>query len=203
MDNIVSEFNNYGVILIQRNMLGLTDEDLLKLDILANSDKLGFEEYKDKQGAGMIKVLKLLYRPPGSRLIHSKTHLFLDLIESDKLAKFYRQLGQDLFIYRCQINEVINNGFIYEHRDGDEDPSTLLTCIVKMNGQHSGGDFIANGQRHNLQPGDMLVINPDVPHHVERTIGTRRTLVFFLTSESKLKECQGKNPKAIDYSSPI
>jgi hypothetical protein len=90
-------------------------------------------------------------------------------------------------LLRAQTNFLYEGGEVGLHSDHESNPDYSASVIISLDSDYIGGDFVAkvapdDVRTFRLEAGEVLVLNPDIPHAVSRVeSGTRTSLVLFLS----------------------
>jgi hypothetical protein len=191
----LTEFNDGGVVKLAAGEHPYSQEDVGRLrelcDRLPRKEGIG-DENRVAVGRIVVDPVDVIRAELGYEPARVEDPMLADEIlavaaSETALAYWSEALGiADPRVRRAQTNFLYEGGEVAMHTDHESNPDYQASVVMGLRSDYSGGDFLAiadDGREHcfRLEPGDVLVAKPDIPHAVtEVRAGTRMSLVMFL-----------------------
>jgi len=193
LTDLRSQISGEGTVILaaEENPLDLEEWNLL--DKLSSPDNLPFKkcEIGDTDESHYLYVGSLMTDVHKPEYVNAPlSHQVLQIIGSDKMMAFYKRLlgARDLYIRRCQVNLIPENGFNGYHIDNEANPDYIAAIVFQFSSDYEGGEYVVHhktlGKKYyKTTRYTMLISRCDLPHEVQKvTRGERKTLVCFLGS---------------------
>lgn len=186
-----AKIKNEGVVILEADKIPLSKKEWDILDAMVSSDSLPYEkvEIGDTDDSHYLYVCRFMTDVQKPEFVNTTfSQKVIKILESDKMMGLYKQLlgANELYVRRCQINVIPENGFVGYHIDNEANPDYLVAIIIQFSYDFEGGEYLVHhktlGKKY-YKPSyhSMLISRGDLPHEVTKVIqGERKTLVYFL-----------------------
>ena len=188
IDVYVNEFNKTGTVMMPIGVL-FSESELDELNLLQNKLPEEYVELGDAGEPNDLFVRRVMVDYPGilpQKVNSPISDNILKILDNEEkhhhLIKFIKRAG---YIRRCQINRMVEGSFIGLHLDIDSNPDYLVSVVIQLGTEFSGGEFITSkqdGTQHYYMPdyGSVIISDCKIPHLVNTVDSNERvSLVYF------------------------